>query len=523
MWVKIEQLKLDAVSAPVPPEKLLPGLLQKTLGMPFKSFQILGKSVDSRRGRPQILYRIAAEVENLPPGMTADSPPEDPDESDLWRALEPDLRNPIVVGTGPCGIFAALGLALAGCDPVILERGQEVDQRARDIQNFLHTRDLDPESNLLIGEGGAGTFSDGKLYTNSRDRRIAFILDTFVRCGAPEEIRYLKRPHIGSDHLGLIAEKLRRKIESLGGTFRFGAGVRELIVREGVCRGVKLFSGEALEGPCTVLAAGLGGRDLTLALCRQGVPFVMKNFQLGCRIEHPQEWVDRHQYRMMTRPAALQAAEYHLSVSPGCGALGVSSFCMCPGGEVLAASAWPGQLVSNGMSNFARSGEFADAALIATLSGADFQMPEAAYQFLREREEAAFRMGGSNYTFPAQSAAAFLRGETGLVRKHASVATGICPGRIDELLPKVISKALRHALPELDRKCPGFIREGMFLGLESCISSPVRFLRDPETGGSPVKGLYCGGEFGGWAGGITSAAADGLKIAWNLCAPRKNE
>ena len=517
MWLKLDDLKLDAVTAPAPPEAALPGLVRARLGGAFRTLVIEGKSVDSRRGRPQIVYRVRVETDALPPGMAPVSPPPDPDESAVWRALEPDIRHPLVVGTGPCGIFAALGLALAGCSPVILDRGQPVDRRAEDYRTFLRTRELDPESNLLIGEGGAGTFSDGKLYTNNRDRRIAFILDTLVKCGAPAEIRCLKRPHIGSDNLRKTAVRLRKMLESLGATFRFGVNVTGLVLKDGVCTGVRTASGEILEAPCTILAAGLGGRELALELCRQGVPFALKPFQLGCRIEHPQSWVDRRQYRLPSRPAALPAAEYHLACPPRGGVLGVSSFCMCPGGEVLAASAWPGQLVSNGMSEYARAGEFADAALIATLSAEDFGSPEAAYAFLADRERAAFALGGSDYAMPAQSAEAFLRGENALVRQRSSAATGIRPGRIDELLPTPVRDALRSALADFDRKCPGFIREGQFLGLESCISSPVRFLRDPATGASPVKGLFIGGEFGGWAGGITSAAADGLRLAWTVC------
>lgn len=516
MWIKIDQLKLDACTAPVPPEKALPGALRKYLGCDVRDFVIAGKSVDARRGRPQILYRIYAETAASCPGFQETLPPADPDESARWQALGTKIRNPIVVGTGPCGIFAALGLALAGCRPVILDRGREVDQRSADYRQFLKSRELDPESNLLIGEGGAGTFSDGKLYTNNRDKRIAFILDTFVRHGAPPEIRYLKRPHIGSDNLTGIARSLRKYLQSLGAEFRFGVQVTGLQIVNGRCTGVRTASGETLEAPCTVLAAGLGGRELTLELCKE-IPFVLKPFQIGCRIEHPQQWVDRQQYRMPERPAALAAAEYHLACSPRDGVPGVSSFCMCPGGEVLAASAWPGQLVSNGMSEFARAGEFADAALISTLDADLFRTPQEAYAFLTGLEERAFAMGGGGYTFPAQSAAAFLRHETGLTRKRSSVATGIVPGRLDSLLPPPVQAALSNALKDFDRKCPGFIREGMFLGLESCISSPVRFLRDPQTGASPVRGLYCGGEFGGWAGGITSAAADGLRMAWAIC------
>ncbi len=516
MWIKIDDLILPADAAPVPPENALPALLRQRFGVVPEEWHLLGRSVDARRGMPKFQYSVAVRTAATVEGGR------EIDRAALEKRLHPELilpeeplplDSPIVVGTGPCGIFAGLLLALAGCRPVILDRGFDVDRRKADYHRFLKSRDLDPGSNLLIGEGGAGTWSDGKLYTGTSDPRAGFVLRTFAECGAPAEIRFLKRPHIGSDHLPEVARQMRRRLESLGATFRFGTEVVGVSVRDGRCAGVITASGEVLEAPAVLIAAGLGGRGLNRAVRAAGVAYDLKGFQIGCRVEHPQEWVDRQQYRLPSRPAALEAAEYHLSSRPRGGTLQVSSFCMCPGGEIVAASAWPGQSVSNGMSLHDRAGYFANSALIATLTPDLFRDADAAFEQLAAWERAAFAAGGSDHTFPAQDAAGFLRGEMVLRNRRGSAAVGMRPARLDELLPPAVRDALRAALKDFDRRCPGFIRGGKFVGLESCVSSPVRFHRHPESGASSLPGLYLGGEFGGCAGGIMSAAVDGLRLA----------
>ncbi len=517
MWYKLDDFRLNAVGLGAKPESLLPKLLREKLGVPVTGMRILSKSVDSRRGAPVLIYTLAAETEEAP--KTGLKPillvPEELAELDR---PDPDLPEdpakvdaPIVVGTGPCGIFAALGLALAGCKPIIIDRGFAVEKRDRDCVGFLDSRELDPESNLLIGEGGAGTYSDGKLYTGTRGGRAAFILKTFVDAGAPPEIRYLKRPHIGSDYLNKVARGLRKKLESLGAKFIFGTEVTDILVENGRCAGVVTRSGETLRSPVTILAPGLGARELNAAL-RKRLAFSLKGFQLGCRIEHPQRMVDRMQYHLSNRPAALEAAEYHLLSRPARGR-NVSSFCMCPGGNVVMASAWEKRLVSNGMSCHARSGEFANSALIVNLEPELFKTPEEAFGLLAKLEEGAFRMGGSDYTFPAQDAVGFLRGEKVLRNQAGSADTGMRPARLDMLLPPEVRDALREAIRHFDRNFNEFAKSGKLRGVESCVSSPVRFERPGENLASSVPGLWTGGEFGGWAGGIMSAASDGLKLA----------
>ena len=489
------------------------------------NWRIKSKSIDSRR-KVHIVYSVVVESNadlsllkvKTPLRISVISAEE------VQRKFDPVLnivRNKnasapvIVVGTGPAGIFAALALSRAGFRVIILDRGRKVDERAADWQKFLRNRELDTNSNLLIGEGGAGTFSDGKLFTRTRDENSNFVLKTFVEHGASPDTIYLKRPHIGSDILPKVAESMRHEIESLGGEFRFGTAVKSLIIEDDKVSGVITVCGEKIYGCAVLLAHGLGGRDLTMELIRQGIPYELKGFQIGCRIEHPQYMIDRQQYHMSGRPASLGSAEYNF-VSPGNEQMkirGVSSFCMCPGGEIVMASAWRNQLTSNGMSVHARDGKFANSCLIMSFDGKDFGSVQSAYDFLKKYEKAAFEAGGGNYTLPAQSAAGFLNGREDILYRESSSQTGVISARLDLLFPLEMRNSLRHALLNFQKKCPFFIDCGQFAGIETCVSSPVRFVRNVETLGSPVENLYLCGEGAGYAGGIMSGAVDGLKTA----------
>lgn len=508
----LEKLAVGARKAPRNVDSSLASVIAGKLGTaPGKlDYKILSKSIDSRRSEVVFIYRLlisSPEALDLPQAtpevLAAQKKAELPFPENIT------LKNPLVVGTGPAGIFGALALAMAGADPVIIDRGSPVDQRREAWQKFLQDRVLDVNNNLLIGEGGAGAFSDGKLYTGTKDVNRRFILEQMIEAGAPADIAYLSRPHLGSDKLPGISVKLRQKIESLGGRFLFGKEVTDICVREGRCTGVFCGS-ELISAPAVLLAPGLGGRELVKKLLPQAA-FKLKPFQMGCRIEHPQNLIDRCQYHCAVRPAALGAAEYHLVSRPG-DALGVSSFCMCPGGTVVNATAWENHSISNGMSNYARDGEFANSCLIATLGADYFGSASEAYGLIERMEQTLFTAGGGDYTMIAQDASAFLSGREGLKNKRTSCEVGIRSGRVDHLLVSELQSALRAALKFFDRKCPGFIRDGKFIGVESCVSSPVRFERN-ERGESSLRGLYLAGEGVGAAGGILSGAADGIRCA----------
>ena len=505
----LKDIVLDALSLPENWQEKLPEIAAEKLKISRKNItgaELLSASIDSRRGTPKLLLtmKVAGGVPETPPEEFAafiPKAPEIPGNS--------TLKNPVIVGTGPAGIFAALFLAQAGCDPIIIDRGSPVEIRAQDYQKFLTTRQLDTESNLLVGEGGAGTFSDGKLYTGTRDFRAAWVKKILVECGAPAEILWQKRPHVGSDFLKITTGNLRKKIEALGGKFLFNTGITDLEVKNNICTGVVTASGEIIRAPKILLAPGLGGRYLVRNILDK-VEWVLKPFQMGCRIEHPQKLVDQAMYHT-SRPAALGAAEYHLVARRH--PRHIASFCMCPGGEVVNATAWEHRSISNGMSLFARATGFANSCLIATFSPGESGTLEDIDRMFEEIERNCFAAGNGDYTLPAQDAAAFLRRENGLKNSATSAACGITMGRIDRIIPTELYDSLASALKEVDRRMPGFIRQGKFIGVESCVSSPVRICRDRENYTTSLGNLYCAGEGCGLAGGIISAACDGIICA----------
>lgn len=507
----LNNFQINARTCGGDPDGKLAEALSRHFGAPrtaFGEIAVLSRSVDSRRGDPTLNYKLLLDVTEE---YAAKFAPATPEELAALAPARPELppsalTHPLVLGTGPAGIFGALTLALAGCRPVILDRGFEVARRVADHERFLRTRELDEESNLLIGEGGAGTFSDGKLYTGTRDARGRFVIDALVEAGAPPEIRFHSRPHVGSDYLRKTCATLRRRIIGLGGEFRFGAHVREFVTRDGRFAGVKLADGEILEGSALLFAPGLGGRTLVRELADRFGGAAAKPFQIGCRIEHPQHFVDRRQYRG-SRPECLGAAEYHIAAG------GASSFCMCPGGTLVNASAWQGRSCTNGMSEHARSGAFANAALIVTLRPEEFASPAEPFALIDQLEREIFRRGGGDYTFPAQDASAFLRGEKRLSRREGSAETGYTEARLDDLLPPRVRDTLARALAEFDRRMPGFIRHGVFVGAEPCVSSPLRLERTERGEWSALPGVYPVGEGVGAAGGIVSAACDGMRGA----------
>ena len=434
-------------------------------------------------------------------------------------SLPPGTPRPVVIGSGPCGILAALLLAQMGLRPLILERGKVVRERTRDTWGFWRNGILDAESNVQFGEGGAGTFSDGKLYSQIKDPRHhgRKVLAEFVKAGAPEEILYVSKPHIGTFRLVKMVEHMRAGIEALGGEFRFSSKVEDLSIENGHIRGLTLASGEQIRCDHVILAIGHSARDTFEMLHARGVHIEAKPFSIGCRIEHPQSLIDRARYGKLAGHPLLGAADYKLVHHAGNGR-SVYSFCMCPGGTVVAAASEPGRLVTNGMSQYSRDERNANSAIVVGITPADYPgNPLAGIAFQRHWEERAFALGGSNYAAPAQRVGDFLAGRasSALGSVLPSYRPGVHLCDLAPALPDFALTAMREAIPAFDKKIRGFNQaDALLTAVETRTSSPIRITRnDDDLQSLNTRGLFPAGEGAGYAGGILSAAVDGIKVA----------
>ena len=445
-----------------------------------------------------------------------------PERYALPAAVKPPEVRPIVVGAGPAGLFAALVLAECGAKPILLERGQPAEQRQQDVQRFWRTGILDTESNVQFGEGGAGAFSDGKLNTGTRDVRHRFIMEQLVSCGAPTDILIDAMPHVGTDRLHVALQSLRQRLLSCGADIRFGARLEGLTVQDNAVTAVTVRQGDALytlPARQVILAPGHSARDTFAMLYETGLAMEQKPFAMGVRIEHRQSAVDAARYRRLAGHPSLPPATYKLSCHLPNGR-SAFSFCVCPGGQVVAAASETGRVVTNGMSEYARDRENINGALLVNVTPADFpdSHPLAGIRLQRQLEDAAFALGGGDYRAPCQRVEDFLAGRPSV--SAGSVAPSYLPGvtytDLHRCLPPFIAETLALALPELGRKLHGYDDpDALLTGVETRSSSPVRLVRDDRCEAN-IRGIYPCGEGAGYAGGILSAAADGMRCAEKL-------
>lgn len=489
----------------------------------IKSVSIFRRSVDARK-KDNIYFLCSIDVElnineNSVLKKCKNAVKVTPYKYDIkeWKGG----TSPVVVGMGPAGLFAALILAQSGAKPILIERGRDIDKRHDDVQKFWLTGKLDTSSNVQFGEGGAGTFSDGKLNTGTKDIRQRKVLEEFVRHGAPDEILYNAKPHIGTDKLKITVKNIREEIISLGGTVLFETKLTGFNIKGGRITGAVVENqcrNEIIETDNIILAIGHSARDTFEMLFDKGIPIEAKSFSVGARIEHLREKIDFSQYGRFAGNKNLGAASYKLNTHLPSGR-GVYTFCMCPGGKVVNASSEENMLVTNGMSEFARDEINSNSALLVGVSPDDFNsdVPLAGMYFQRELEKKAFELGGSNYNAPVQRVEDFINNTKST--HIGEIKPSICPdyelSDLNTILPEFVSESMKQGIKDMGRKLKGFDDgDAVLTGVETRSSSPIRILRNNETLESiKIKGLYPCGEGAGYAGGIISAAVDGIKCA----------
>lgn len=508
-------------------EALLPKKVADIFQVPLshiQEFRIIKKSLDARKKKNihfvytlQISLLPEEEIQALknPPAKLKIEEVIPPPKLPSRRINSLPKERPLIVGTGPAGLFCALQLVEAGLPPIIIERGKMVAERVKDVERFWEEGLLNPESNVQFGEGGAGTFSDGKLFTRLHHPLITLILETFVHFGAPAEILYLHKPHIGTDRLRQVVASIREELKARGAEFHFQAKLTGLKINQGQIRGAIINDQKEINTSILILAIGHSARDTFQMLFQAGVAMEFKPFAIGLRIEHPQQLINRIQYGPMAEHPALPPAEYRLTFRTGQGRP-VYSFCMCPGGAVIAASSEEYRLVTNGMSLYQRNSPYANSALVVGVTSEDIASPYplAGIDFQRKWEEKAYQLGGGYYRAPAQGLLDFLQDREPGPLGQTSFKPGITPARLAECLPAFVTESLREALLYFHHKLPGFCSaQAILLGVETRTSSPVRIKRGKDFQSPSIQGLYPIGEGSGYAGGIISSALDGLKAA----------
>ncbi len=477
--------------------------IEKKFGLKEFKYKIIKKSIDARYGNVCFVYNV--EVVEINDNFKKNS--------GLIIDKSCFKKRPIVVGSGPCGLFAAYILAKSGACPIVLERGKDVDERLKDIDNFKLNRVLNTSSNVQFGEGGAGTFSDGKLTTQINNPLCEEVLKTFCKCGAPDEIMYLSKPHLGTDNLINIVKNLRKLIIELGGEFHFEEKLRDIVIENNSV--VKAVGDKEYDTDTVILALGHSARDTFSMLYSKGLDVIAKAFSVGARIEHSQLDVNKCQYGKFYNFPQLGAADYKFSYHTSSGR-GAYTFCMCPGGEVVAAQSEENTVVTNGMSYYNRDGKNANSAFLVGVGPADFgNNPFDGINFQMELEKKAFIAGGSNYNAPCQRLDDFINKVPSqcLGKIEPTYKPGVTLTDLNKVLPSFVTDTMREAIPYFSKRLSFFgMKDALLTGVETRSSSPVRICRD-ESCQAKYNGLYPAGEGAGYAGGIMSAAVDGIKVA----------
>ena len=511
--------------SPAEGENSLPVLVAAQLGIfpeTLRDFRIIRKGVDARRKKQvKLVYTVSFTVSDettlrsrigTSPELAGLEWKDDPQPLPFSPVLAEERI--VIAGSGPAGLFTALRLAEYGLRATIIERGQPVEQRALDVQQFWRNGILDPESNVQFGEGGAGTFSDGKLTSRSRDPLAPWILERLTDFGAPPEVRYLAKPHIGTDRLRRVVSAIRHYLLEQGFVIRFGCRLSDIIASQGRVSAVIVNDSEELPCQCLVLATGHSARDTYELLQQRGVALECKPFAIGLRVEHPQALIDSIQYGGPRHPN-LPAADYAVTWNNSASGRSAYSFCMCPGGVVIGGASEEGGVVTNGMSGQMRNSPFANSALVVNVTSADFggAGPLAGIEFQRHWERRAFLAGGGGFRAPAQNLLAFMRLPGGRPAS-SSYRPGITETDLELVLPPFVVSTLRDGIADFNRRLRGFVTaEATLIGIESRTSAPVRIVRDGHYESTTLSGLYPAGEGAGYAGGIMSSAIDGVKIA----------
>ena len=513
MFIQVNDIRIPPGKA----DDSIKSLVEEMLGVSFISLRILKKSLDARNKNNIVyIYRVLAQTDELTGRLLVES-----GQAEIFRPVRvPEIRKIqsqkkiVVVGSGPSGLFCALRLVECGLSVKIIERGKPVDERFRDISLLERSGVLDPESNVLFGEGGAGTYSDGKLTSRSDRPESAWFFEKFIEHGADPAIAYESKPHVGTDRLRAIIISIRKSLASKGAQVLFGEKVTDLLLDPDMrVAGVKTARGE-YHADAVVLAAGHSARDTYTMLHERGVHLEKKPFAVGTRIEHPAEQINLIQYGNSRYRGVLPAAEYFITHNNRSTGRGIYTFCMCPGGAVINSSSEQGMLCTNGMSMAARDSQWSNAAVVVTVRTDDTgDGPLGGIEFQSGIERRAFNAGGGLFTAPAQTASCFMQRKGDSFLPETSYINGVVPGELDAFLPRWVCDELRTGLVSFDKRMKGFLENAVLIGAETRTSSPVRINRGEDFQSVSHKGLYPVGEGAGYAGGIVSSAIDGIRCA----------